>query len=189
MRKPNLYLTLVAMVAMLTVSLGVSSVTYGYGLDKTQNNMYASLREKETSNIIYINTNNTKDNSIKKVLNSNNKKVSNYVTNLLDKKLTKTVVSSDGATALTYRYVKARASRAGWGPRQWNCLSKIIYRESRWNPHSKNKTSSAYGLFQILKLPVGTPVREQTERGIRYIKSRYGDPCTALNHHDRYNWY
>ena len=72
MRKPNLYLTLVAMVAMLTVSLGVSSVTYGYGLDKTQNNMYASLREKETSNIIYINTNNTKDNSIKKVLNSIN---------------------------------------------------------------------------------------------------------------------
>jgi len=52
-----------------------------------------------------------------------------------------------------------------------------------------NPKSSAYGLFQMLKTPIGLPVSEQTERGLRYIEHRYDTPCEALRHHNRRNWY
>jgi len=52
-----------------------------------------------------------------------------------------------------------------------------------------NPKSSAYGLFQMLKTPIGLPVSEQTERGLRYIENRYDTPCEALRHHNRRNWY
>ena len=189
MRKPNLYLTLVAMVAMITVSLGVSSAAYGVGFDKTKNKRYASLESvnKKNINTIYNNSNNKSTNNKKYI--SNNKKVSNKVTNLLDKNLNKNFIQDRSATVLTYHYVHSRASRAGWGTMQWKCLSKIIYRESRWHVNSKNKHSSAYGLFQILNLPEGTPIRVQVEKGIKYIRERYDDPCSALKHHDYHGWY
>ena len=108
MRKPNLYLTLVAMVAMIAVSLGVSSAAFGIGLDKTEYKMYDSLRERRTQEYIY------KYNNSINYINSNNKKVSNEVTNLLDKKLPKSFKQNKSTTSLTYRFVKTRASRAGW---------------------------------------------------------------------------
>lgn len=86
-------------------------------------------------------------------------------------------------------YVKARASRAGWTYSEWRAFAEIIYRESRWDPHAQNKHSSAYGLFQILKMRKGTPLEQQTTAAIRYIKSRYGSPIAALRHHDQHGWY
>lgn len=86
-------------------------------------------------------------------------------------------------------YVQARASRAGWTAREWRSLAEIIHRESRWNVSADNDASSAYGLFQILGLPTGTPMRVQVEHGIRYIKSRYGRPTVALDHWNRKGWY
>lgn len=85
--------------------------------------------------------------------------------------------------------VANRASRSGWRGAQWRCLDAIIYRESRWNPKAANKHSSARGLFQMLKQDPALSVEEQTERGLRYIKTRYGSPCEALRHHNRVGWY
>ena len=86
-------------------------------------------------------------------------------------------------------YVRARASRAGWTLREWRALAEIIHRESRWNVHADNPNSTAYGLFQILHMEPGTPLRKQVEQGIRYIRSRYGTPTAALAHWDKEGWY
>lgn len=85
--------------------------------------------------------------------------------------------------------VRHRASRSGWIAKEWKCLEEIIWRESRWHPHSKNKHSSAYGLFQILGMKPGTPLKKQAEQGINYIKSRYQTPCNALRFHNTHGWY
>jgi hypothetical protein len=77
----------------------------------------------------------------------------------------------------------------GWDGKQWVCINELIDRESKWSNIADNPTSSAYGLFQMLKMPKGSTVKMQTERGIRYIEHRYDTPCEALRHHNRKNWY
>lgn len=109
-----------------------------------------------------------------------------------------TSASSDAAVFIGYdrrkpvsvrEYVRHRASRAGWTYREWLALAEIVYRESRWNPTADNQHSSAWGLFQMLKMKPGTPLERQTTKAIEYIKSRYGSPIAALRHHDKYGWY
>lgn len=85
--------------------------------------------------------------------------------------------------------VRERASRSGWKGSEWRCLDAIIYAESRWNPRAANKHSSARGLFQMLKQDPSLSVEEQTARGLRYVESRYGSPCKALQWHVRHGWY
>lgn len=85
--------------------------------------------------------------------------------------------------------VRERASRSGWHGAQWRCLDAIIYRESRWNPRAANTHSSARGLFQMLKQDPALSVEEQTERGLRYVRERYGSPCDALRWHTSHGWY
>ena len=77
----------------------------------------------------------------------------------------------------------------GWNGQQWVCINELIDRESKWSNVADNPKSSAYGLFQMLKTPVGLPLEEQTKRGLRYIENRYDTPCKALQHHNRKNWY
>jgi hypothetical protein len=77
----------------------------------------------------------------------------------------------------------------GWDGKQWVCINELIDRESKWSNVADNPNSSAYGLFQMLKMPKNSTVRMQTERGIRYIEHRYNTPCEALRHHNRKNWY
>lgn len=109
-----------------------------------------------------------------------------------------TSASSDAAVFIGYdrrkpvsvrEYVRHRASRAGWTYKEWLALAEIVYRESRWNPTADNKHSSAWGLFQMLKMKPGTPLERQTTKAIAYIKERYGSPIAALRHHDKHGWY
>lgn len=89
-------------------------------------------------------------------------------------------------------YVRQRASRNGWTWRQWQCAARIVTKENpQWHVwRSNGQGSSAYGLFQILHMPKGTPLRQQTDRFFTYIASRYdNDPCKAWNHHERKGWY
>jgi len=86
-------------------------------------------------------------------------------------------------------YVLNQSLVKGWDGEQWICINELINRESRWDNTADNPTSSAYGLFQMLKTPVGLPLEEQTKRGLRYIEHRYDTPCKALQHHNRKNWY
>ena len=65
---------------------------------------------------------------------------------------------------------------------QYKCLSKIIYKESRWNPQAKN--GSHYGLGQMRSEHYRTldPYR-QIDATIKYITNRYGSMCNALRFH------
>ena len=65
---------------------------------------------------------------------------------------------------------------------QYKCLSKIIYKESRWNPLAKN--GSHYGLGQMRSEHYRTldPYR-QIDATIKYATIRYGSMCNALRFH------
>jgi hypothetical protein len=65
---------------------------------------------------------------------------------------------------------------------QYICLSKIIYKESRWNPMAKN--GSHYGLGQMRSTHYRDldPYR-QIDATIKYIKGRYGSMCNAWRFH------
>ena len=65
---------------------------------------------------------------------------------------------------------------------QYQCLKKIIYKESRWNPNSKN--GSHYGLGQMRSEHYRTldPYR-QIDATIKYITHRYGSMCNAWRFH------
>ena len=86
-------------------------------------------------------------------------------------------------------YAHARIKEEGWGNAQWLALYKLWTRESNWNYQAKNKHSTAYGIPQILDLPHDMPANQQVDRGIKYIKERYGTPSRALRHHYRKGWY
>jgi resuscitation-promoting factor RpfB len=90
---------------------------------------------------------------------------------------------------LSRTYVRQEAEDKGWTGNQWSCLDELVWRESKWKINADNPNSSAYGLFQMLKTPEDTEIKEQTERGLRYIEHRYNEPCSALRHHNRKNWY
>ena len=65
---------------------------------------------------------------------------------------------------------------------QYQCLKKIIYKESRWNPKAKN--GSHYGLGQMRSEHYRTldPYR-QIDATIKYITIRYGSMCNAWRFH------
>jgi hypothetical protein len=69
------------------------------------------------------------------------------------------------------------------------CLHELIWRESRFDPKADNPHSSAFGLFQQLKLDPNTKIADQIRLGFKYISHRYGTPCKALAHHDIKGWY
>lgn len=84
-------------------------------------------------------------------------------------------------------------------PNAWlNPVMELVARESSFNPSSKNKNSSAQGLFQFLdstrnnyggsKVNWNDPY-QQALAGIQYIKDRYGTPENALKYWDRHKSY
>lgn len=71
---------------------------------------------------------------------------------------------------------------------EFTCLNYIWTKESNWNPKAHN--GSHYGIPQgrSMYLKTATPY-EQIQWGLKYIHNRYGDACTAMEHHDERNWY
>ena len=71
---------------------------------------------------------------------------------------------------------------------QFICLSKIIYKESRWNPYAIN--GSHYGLGQMRSKHYRNldPYR-QIDATILYIKGRYGSMCKAWEFHKVKGYY
>ena len=71
---------------------------------------------------------------------------------------------------------------------QYKCLSRIIYKESRWNPQAKN--GSHFGLGQMRSEHYRTldPYR-QIDATIKYITLRYGSMCNAWRFHERVGHY
>ena len=76
------------------------------------------------------------------------------------------------------------------------CMNELWGRESAWNYRAKSKTHD-YGIPQ--RHMKGKSQAEidafraspklQIQWGIGYVRHRYGDFCTALKFHDRWNWY
>lgn len=87
------------------------------------------------------------------------------------------------------RLVHSRASARGYNSKQLKCLFELIERESRWNHKANNPSSTAYGLFQQLKLDPKASKQKQIRLGLTYVEHRYGTACKALKHHDLKGWY
>ena len=72
--------------------------------------------------------------------------------------------------------------------RQYLCLEQLWYLESKWNYRANNKSSTAYGIPQLLKLKTNDPYK-QIDAGLQYIAHRYGTPCKALTYHLKHGHY
>jgi len=71
---------------------------------------------------------------------------------------------------------------------QYQCLKKIIYKESRWNPKAKN--GSHYGLGQMRsKHYRNLDAYRQIDATIKYITIRYGSMCNAWRFHQKAGHY
>lgn len=108
-------------------------------------------------------------------------------------KPTATVVSITPLTSVvrnpTYTPSRSRAYARGLlTVEQFKCLDKLWTAESKWNHKADNKTSSAYGIPQMLGMKTKNPYR-QIQIGLRYIKHRYGTPCKAWVFWLRNHWY
>ena len=85
----------------------------------------------------------------------------------------------------------------GFGADQFSCLEALWNRESGWNVHAANPSSSAYGIPQALpgsKMASAGPdwadnPATQIKWGLGYIADRYGSPCGAWGHSESYGWY
>lgn len=103
------------------------------------------------------------------------------------------VVDVAGAKA----YAAAAVVRYGWGSGEYQCLLKLWTRESSWRADAYNASSGAYGIPQSLpgsKMASAgadwrTNAATQIEWGLSYIADRYGAPCGAWAHSERFNWY
>jgi hypothetical protein len=87
------------------------------------------------------------------------------------------------------KYALMRIKQIGWTDHEWKSLLTLWSKESRWDHTANNPHSSAYGIPQILNMPEDTPLTEQVELGLKYIKKRYKTPTLALQHHLRKGWY
>jgi hypothetical protein len=62
--------------------------------------------------------------------------------------------------------------------KEFHCVNLLWTKESQWNPRSKNKNSTAFGIPQLLKMKETNPFK-QIDRGLRYIQHRHSTPCEA----------
>lgn len=83
------------------------------------------------------------------------------------------------------------------GERDYQCLSKIIAKESGWRTNATNPSSGAYGVPQSLPgnkmSSVGsdwkTNGKTQIKWMINYVNTRYGSPCGAWKTWQTQHWY
>lgn len=90
---------------------------------------------------------------------------------------------------LAKSYARLEVKQVGWNNKEWESLLLLWSKESRWDYTADNPTSDAYGIPQILGMPEDTPLYEQVDLGIKYIKKRYKTPTLALKHHLDKGWY
>jgi ribosomal protein S18 acetylase RimI-like enzyme len=92
---------------------------------------------------------------------------------------------------------RALLRRDGFAASQWACLNALWTRESGWSVTETNDRSGAYGIPQALpgsKMERAGPdwrtnPATQISLGLHYIRARYGTPCAAWHHSQRYNFY
>jgi phage protein D len=88
-------------------------------------------------------------------------------------------------------------NKFGYGSSQFDCFNNIIMRESMWRVNATNPSSGAYGIPQALPgskmASEGSDWRTnpatQIIWGIKYMKDRYGSPCSAWSFKAAHGWY
>ena len=88
-------------------------------------------------------------------------------------------------------------NKFGYGSNQFDCFNNIIMRESMWRVNATNPSSGAYGIPQALPgskmASEGSDWRTnpatQIIWGIKYMKDRYGSPCSAWSFKAAHGWY
>jgi hypothetical protein len=88
-------------------------------------------------------------------------------------------------------------NKFGYGADQFDCFNNIIMRESMWRVSATNPSSGAYGIPQALPgskmASEGSDWRTnpatQIIWGIKYMKDRYGSPCSAWSFKSAHGWY
>ena len=71
---------------------------------------------------------------------------------------------------------------------QYICLSKIIHKESRWNPKAVNGSHFGLGQMRSQHYRNLDPYR-QIDATIKYINVRYGSMCNAWRFHGKHGHY
>ncbi|CAK7285051.1 transglycosylase SLT domain-containing protein [Streptomyces misionensis] len=97
--------------------------------------------------------------------------------------------SASSAQAIAHKMIPDAA--------QFNAFSKIVERESGWNPTATNSASGAYGLVQALpgsKMASAgadwkTNPATQIKWGLNYMNYRYGSPVKAWSFWQANGWY
>ena len=105
--------------------------------------------------------------------------------------------TEDISTADPKTLAKALMPQYGMSTSEFGCLDSLWTKESGWNVHADNPSSSAYGIPQALpgsKMASAGPNWEsnpetQIRWGLGYIQSRYGSACNAWGHSQASNWY
>jgi hypothetical protein len=81
-------------------------------------------------------------------------------------------------------------------PEQFVCLTKLVGRESAWNPKAQNPTSTASGIGQMLNSTVSSLGMKKSDSAVSqlvatlsYISRRHSHPCGAWKHFQKKGWY
>jgi hypothetical protein len=81
-------------------------------------------------------------------------------------------------------------------PEQFLCFTKLVGRESAWNPKAQNPTSTASGIGQMLNSTVSSLGMKKSDSAVSqlvatlsYISRRHSHPCGAWKHFQKKGWY
>ena len=79
---------------------------------------------------------------------------------------------------------------------QFLCLTKLIGKESAWNPNAENPASTASGLGQLLDSTASSLGMKKSDSAVSqlvatlsYISRRHSHPCGAWKHFQQKGWY
>ncbi|MDR3106609.1 MAG: hypothetical protein LBU05_00170, partial [Bifidobacteriaceae bacterium] len=94
------------------------------------------------------------------------------------------------------KIAKKAMKKRGWGTRQYRCLVPLWQAESKWST-TAGYIRGSYGIPQAYpgsKMASAgkdwrTNAATQIAWGLGYIAGRYGTPCAAWRHFQRYRWY
>ena len=92
------------------------------------------------------------------------------------------------ATATNADHYKLYAHSRLINEQQYKCLSRIIYKESRWNPKAVNGSHFGLGQMRSQHYRNLDPFR-QIDSTIKYIDHRYGSMCNAWRFHEKAGHY
>ena len=81
-------------------------------------------------------------------------------------------------------------------PEQFVCLTRLVGRESAWDPKAQNPVSTASGIGQLLDSTASSLGMKKSDSAVSqlvatlsYISRRHSHPCGAWKHFQKKGWY